>query len=140
MSHEWQQGEYRISTDPASLQMDVVHGYLSTSYWATGITRDVLLRAIENSIPFGLYHNGRQVGFARAVTDFETFAWLADVYVAPAARGRGVATAMTRWLVGLPELGRLRKWVLATRDAQDVYRGVGFVEGAAGRFMVREER
>jgi len=126
MSHEWQQGEYRISTDPASLQMDVVHGYLSTSYWASGITRDVLLRAIENSIPFGLYHNGRQVGFARAVTDRATFAYFADVFVLESHRGRGLAQWMVDCALRHPELTGLRNWVLATRDAHELYRRGGY--------------
>jgi len=126
MTHEWLQGEFQVSTDPDRLQMDVIHGYLSTSYWANGITREVLARAIANSIPFGLYHNGRQVGFARAVTDRATFAYFADVFVLETHRGRGLAQWMVDCALRHPELGGLRNWVLATRDAHELYRRAGY--------------
>jgi GNAT superfamily N-acetyltransferase len=126
MTHEWQQGEFLVSTDPERLQMDVVHGYLSTSYWSGGITREVLARAIAHSIPFGLYHNGRQVGFARAVSDRATFAYLADVFVLETHRGRGLAQWMVDCALRHPELGGLRNWLLATRDAHELYRRAGY--------------
>jgi GNAT superfamily N-acetyltransferase len=127
---EWRQGEYTISDDRGRLDLDVVHGFLGgESYWARGRSRERVERSVEHSLPFGLYRaDGRQVGFARVVTDRTTFAWLADVFVLPEERGRG----LSKWLVGCvlahPELQNLRRWILATRDAQELYRRYGFTE------------
>src|SRR5918997_1815159 len=127
---EWRQGEYTISDDPARLDLDLVHGFLSgESYWARGRSRERVERSIENSLPFGVYRaDGRQVGFARVVTDRATFAWLADVFVLPEERGRG----LSKWLVECPpappEWQGLRRWLLATRAAQELSRRYGFTE------------
>jgi nitroimidazol reductase NimA-like FMN-containing flavoprotein (pyridoxamine 5'-phosphate oxidase superfamily)/GNAT superfamily N-acetyltransferase len=132
---------FELDGDPTRLDLATLLTWLrDQSYWAQDLDEGRLVRSLLGSVVVGAYAGGAQIGFARAVTDLETFAWLADVYVAPAARGRGVATAMARWLIGLPELARLRKWMLGTRDAHDVYRRVGFVDAPRGRFMVREER
>ena len=123
---ERRRGEYLVSTDAALVDLDVVHGFLVGSYWAAGVPRDVVARSIEGSIPFGLYRGGRQAGFARVVSDRATFAWLADVFVLPEHRGRGLG----RWLVATamdhPDLRGLRRWMLATRDAHGVYGPLGF--------------
>ena len=124
--HEWRQGPYLISTDRRLIDIDVVHAFLSTSYWSPGISRAVVQRAIEHSLPFGLYHNGAQIGLVRVVTDYATFAYLCDVFVLPAWRGQGLGT----WLLGVvtddAALQGLRRWVLATRDAHDLYHRHGF--------------
>ncbi len=117
---------YELSSDSARLDLDVVHGFLATSYWAQGIPRDTVIRALAGSLNFGLYHAQGQVGLARFVTDRATFAYLADVFVLPAHRGQGLAT----WLVGTalahPSLQGLRRMLLATRDMHALYAKVGF--------------
>jgi GNAT superfamily N-acetyltransferase len=126
MSLEWQRDEYEISTDPERVDLDVVHGYLSTSYWAAGITRERVARAIVNSIPFGLYHHGHQIGFARVVTDRAVFAYLADVFVLESHRGRGLAQWLVDCTLRHPDLAGLRNCLLATRDAHELYRRHGY--------------
>ncbi len=122
---------YEIDTDRARLDMRVVHGFLATSRWAQGIPMAVLQRAIRRSIPFGLYKDGQQIGFARVVTDSATFAYVADVFVLEPERGHGLG----RWLVDSilihPSLRGLRRWLLGTRDAHGLYRKVGFTEPPA---------
>jgi GNAT superfamily N-acetyltransferase len=125
---ELTRGEFTVSTDPARLDLRAVHDYLSRSYWARGIPEEVIRRAVAGSLCFGVYDAGAQVGFARAITDAATFAYLADVYVLEAYRGRGLA----KWLLGVilahPALQGLRRVVLATRDAHGLYRPFGFTE------------
>ncbi|KIQ63300.1 GNAT family N-acetyltransferase [Kitasatospora griseola] len=120
---------YTVSTDPALLDRESVHRWLSEdAYWALGRPREKQDRAIDHSLNFGLYEqtSGLQVGYARVVTDHATFAWLCDVYIAPPARGRGLGTALTAAVRDhLAELG-LRRLLLATRDAHEVYAKVGF--------------
>lgn len=125
---EWRRGPWLVSTDRAKLRIDVVHGYLARSYWAPGIAREKVERSLESSFCFGLYESasGRQVGFARAITDFETFAWIGDVFVLEEARGQGLATWLMEVILAHPRLQGLRRWVLATRDAHGLYRKVGF--------------
>ena len=118
--------EWRISTDPALVQLDVVHGWLSSCYWSPGIRRDVVERAFAHSLVAGAYRGGAQIGVARVVTDQATFAWLCDVFVEETERGRGIARAMIQALMDEPRLSTLRRWCLATRDAHDVYRPLGF--------------
>ena len=127
---EWQQGGYTISDERARLDFDVIHGFLSgESYWARGRSRERVERAVEHSLPFGVYAaDGRQVGFARVVTDRATFAWLADVFVVTEERGRGLSKWLVECVLAHPELQNLRRWLLATRDAQELYRRYGFAE------------
>lgn len=126
MSHEWKRGRYTISTDRERLDLNVIHDFLTQSYWAAGVPMETVRRAIENSLPFGLYDDDRQIGFARVITDYATFAYLADVFVLENARGAGLG----KWLVAVidshPQLKGLRRWMLATRDAHSLYRTVGF--------------
>ncbi len=136
---EWPRGEYVISTDPARLDIALIHGYLSGSaYWAMGRPLDVVRRSIENSLAFGVYRTTAQIGFARVVTDYATFAWLADVFVLPEFRGQGIG----KWLMGViaahARLQGLRRWILATKDAHGLYAQYGFTPLAAPeRFMER---
>jgi uncharacterized protein len=123
--------EYRvhgvtISTDRARLDLDVVHGFLAGSYWAAGISRETVARSIANSLCFGAYEVGRQVGFARVISDYATYAYLADVFVAESHRGRGVSKALMAAVVAHPSLHGLRRFMLGTRDAHDLYRRFGF--------------
>lgn len=129
MIHEWQRDGYTISTDPQRLDVKLIHHYLSTStYWATGRPFDVVQRALANSLCFGLYQGDAQVGFARVITDYATFAWVADVFVLDAQRGKGLGTWLTAVIVGHPDLQGFRRWALATKDAQALYRKFGFEE------------
>jgi GNAT superfamily N-acetyltransferase len=128
---------YDLSLDRTRVQLDVVHPALATSYWSPGIRRSVVAKAIEGSLVVGAYLQvgGRQVGFARAVTDFATFGWLCDVWVDEAHRGRGIAKAMVAALLAHPEVQTLRRWCLATRDAHRLYAEFGFVGVPAERWM-----
>jgi GNAT superfamily N-acetyltransferase len=116
----------RISFDPAELQVDVIHGYLARSYWAEGIPRGLIERSIANSFCVGAYVADAQVGFARLITDRATFAYLADVFVLEAHRGRGIARQMLAALDGHAELQGLRRWLLFTRDMQPLYAKLGW--------------
>lgn len=125
-----------ISTDPDRLDVDMIHHWLSEeSYWARGVPRDVVERAIAGSLCFGVYLDGRQVGFARVVTDRTTFAWLADVFILDGYRGRGYGKALVAAVLAYPELQGLRRWMLATRDAHGLYAQFGFTPVPAERFM-----
>lgn len=134
---------YLMSTDPVRLDLDLVHHWLSTdAYWAVGRDRETVLRAFAGSVPFGVYRpgDGQQVAVARVVTDGATFAWLCDVYVDRAERGRGLGT----WLAcaardHLATLG-VRRIVLATHDAHGVYARVGFSPVRADRWMELDRR
>lgn len=120
------------------IDLDVVHGFLSTAYWSPGIPRDVLARAVQNSLSLGVYapEDGSQVGFARAVTDRATFAWIADVFVLPSHRGHGLGRFVVSTLLEHPELQGLRRTLLATADAHELYRSYGFEDLAEpGRFL-----
>jgi GNAT superfamily N-acetyltransferase len=120
---------YQISTDPARLDAALIHQWLSRdAYWAIGLPREKLHRAIAGSLNFGAYDSasGAQVGYARVVTDHATFAWLCDVYVDPAARGRGLGTALAAAVRDYLAPAGLRRVLLATADAHEVYAKVGF--------------
>ena len=118
--------EITVSTDPARLDLDVVHGFLTTSYWAAGIPRELVERSIRHSLCFGAYVDGRQVGFARVISDRATFAYVCDVFALPSYRGRGVGKRIMAAIRAHPELQGLRRWTLATRDAHGLYRQFGF--------------
>jgi GNAT superfamily N-acetyltransferase len=115
-----------ISTDPAKLDLDVIHGFLSQAYWCEDVPRSTLERAIRNSLCFGVYVNGRQAGFARVVTDRATFAYIADVFILEPHRGRGLSKQMMEVVRSHPDLQGLRRWSLATRDAHGLYSQFGF--------------
>ncbi|HNG92862.1 MAG TPA: GNAT family N-acetyltransferase [Acidobacteriota bacterium] len=124
----WERSEYVISDDPARMDVAVVHGYLTRSYWAAGVPLEIVRRSIEHSMVFGLFHGETQIGFARLVTDRTTFAYLADVFVLEAHRGKGLSKWLMEVIVGHPEVQGLRRWMLATRDAHGLYRQFGFTE------------
>ena len=130
---------YRISFDPEDQQLDVIHGYLVRSYWAEGISRAVVARAVANSLCVGAYDDDEQVGFARVITDRATFAYLADVFVLEGHRGRGLAEQMLEALEDHPELQGLRRWALFTRDMQPLYAKLGWeAYPHPDRLMVRD--
>ena len=124
---EFQKDGYTISTDPARLDLGIIHDFLANrSYWARGIPRPLLKKAIEHSLPFGLYHQGKQIGFARVLTDYERLAYLMDVFVLEGFRGRGLGKWLLACIFGHPELKDVRRWMLATWDAHRLYAQYGF--------------
>ena len=118
--------QYQVSTDPQRLDVTFIHDFLRASYWAQDIPREVVERSIRNSLCCGAYQGERQVGFGRLVTDRATFAYLADVFVAPAHRGHGVSKQLVRALLEHPDLRGVRRILLATRDAHGLYEQFGF--------------
>ena len=138
MHREWHRDGFTISTDPARLDLDMIHGFLSSCYWATGIPRDVVERSIANSLCFGVYEPARQVGFARVITDRATFGYLGDVFVLESHRGRGLSKWLMECVHAHPELQGFRRWVLLTRDAHGLYAQHGWTPIAnPGRYMER---
>jgi GNAT superfamily N-acetyltransferase len=120
-------GSFQIDNDLSRIDFDVVHSWLTSSYWSPGVDRGKVERAAQNSADVvGVYDGDRQIGYCRIVSDKETFAWLADVFVDPEFRGRGVAKAMVTFALNLPYGQDLRRWVLATRDAHALYASCGF--------------
>jgi ribosomal protein S18 acetylase RimI-like enzyme len=130
MHREHHRDGFTVSTDPGRLDLEAIHAFLSTSYWAEGIPRELLARAIGNSLCFGLYEGARQLGLARVITDGATFAYLCDVYVLPETRGRGLGTWLMECVMAHPDLQGLRRFSLVTRDAHELYRPFGFTEVA----------
>lgn len=119
-------GGFEISTDPSRIDVELVHDFLSHSYWAQDRTRAVVERSIKNSLCFGVYRSTQQVAFARVITDRAVFAYLADVFVVPEFRGRGISKALVRAILDYPELEGLRVILLKTRDAHGLYSQFGF--------------
>ncbi|HJP30997.1 MAG: GNAT family N-acetyltransferase [Candidatus Latescibacteria bacterium] len=128
--HEWTRDTgdetYLISTDRARLDVDMIHEFLTHSYWSPGIPREVVIRGIEHSFCFGLYRAESQIGFARAITDYTSMAYLADVFVLPGHRGQGLGKWLVQCIVDCPSLKGLRTMSLATADAHELYRCFGF--------------
>jgi len=123
----WCRDGYEIDTDRARLDISLIHRFLSEdSYWAKGRPIELVRRSIDNSVPFGIYSAERQVGFARVITDFATFAWIADVFVLPEHRGAGLSKWLMEVILSHPDLQGFRRWVLATKDAQPLYARFGF--------------
>ena len=128
MVESWERGDYLISTDRSRLDVELIHDFLSrTSYWASGRTLEVVQRSIENSLAFGIYMENHQVGFARVVTDYATFAWVADVFVLTEHRGRGLSKWLMEVMLSHRRLQGFRRWVLATKDAHELYARFGFI-------------
>ncbi|WP_242063233.1 GNAT family N-acetyltransferase [Nostoc sp. FACHB-892] len=128
MIREWLQGEYSITTDVNQLDVNVIHQFLASSYWAKGLPLEVLQRSIQNSLIFGLYKGKQQIGFARLITDHATFAYVADVFVLEPFREQGLGKWLMETIISYPELQGLRRWLLATKDAHELYRRFGFTE------------
>jgi GNAT superfamily N-acetyltransferase len=146
MPHELAQPPYLASDDRARLDFSVVHAFLSSCYWSPGIPRYLVEKAAANSVAFGVYDLSgavpAQVGYARVVTDYATFAYLADVFVLESHRGRGLSMLLMRCIQSHPDLQGLRRWLLMTRDAHGVYARCGFTPltnpGAAMEITRRE--
>ena len=133
---------YTLSADPARVDVDLVHHWLAEeSYWAAGRAREIVARSIAGSLPYSVWHGDTQVAFARAVTDGATFAWICDVFVTTPHRGRGLGQWLVDTIVADLSAAGLQRFLLATRDAHEVYRRSGF-EPIAGpaRFMEIDRR
>jgi len=115
-----------LDDNKSRLDVTRIHGWLASSYWSPGIERQLVERAIAGSHCLGAYRDGEQVGFARAITDHATFAWIADVWVDEAARGQGLGRAMVGWFIDHPAFAGIRRMALTTKDAHGVYRKLGF--------------
>jgi predicted GNAT family acetyltransferase len=127
MIREIRKGDFLISTDKTKLRIDVIHGFLSTeSYWAKNISVRLVEKSIENSLTFGVFHNDRQVGFARVITDFAVFATVGDVFIIREYRGLGLSKWLVETMPRLPELKWIRRWTLYTLDAHKLYEKYGF--------------
>lgn len=134
------EAESEINTNKERLDIAMIHDFLANkSYWAEGIPLEVLKKSIECSLCFGVYHQGRQVGFARVATDYATIAYIGDVFIIEPYRGRGLEKRLVKAIIDHPELAGLRLWFLGTKDAHDLYKRYGFVRitesPAAERFM-----
>jgi len=120
------QGGIVITTDRARLDLDMIHGFLTASYWALGIPREIVARSMEHSLCFGAFDGDRQVGFARVISDRATYAYVSDVFALESDRKRGIGKSLMAAIMAHPELQGLRRWTLATRDAHGLYRQFGF--------------
>jgi GNAT superfamily N-acetyltransferase len=123
---EHRKGKFVISTDKQRIDLGIVHGFLTESYWAKGIPREVVARSIENSLCFGVYGHGKQVGFARVITDYATYAYIGDVFVLESYQGDGLGKWLMECILRHPWLQGLRRWSLATMDAHGLYAKFGF--------------
>ena len=120
--------DWEISTETERLDRKMIHAFLSGSYWASGIPQDLVDRSIDNSFCFGVYDQGRQIAFARVITDFATFGYLADVFVVETHRGRGIGKKLIGEILNHPKLKPMRRIMLATLDAHKLYAPFGFTE------------
>jgi GNAT superfamily N-acetyltransferase len=137
---ETRQDDYLISTDPKKLDPVKVHAFLTHTHWSPGIPLSLVQRALSNSLCFGLYHKGEQIGLSRVVTDYATFAYLMDVYVLEGHRGQGLGKWLVECVMTHPELQNLRRFLLATKDAHGVYANFGFTAlKSAERMMERHD-
>ena len=139
MFHALDDGDILVTTDPRRLDLETVHGFLTASYWAEGIPREIVERSVRHSICFGAFDGDRQVGFARVISDRATFAYVADVFVLPSHRGRAIGKRLMACITSHPELQNLRLWTLFTRDAHGLYRQYGF-EGSRHPDRLMERR
>lgn len=128
---------FTISTDINRMDVDLIHAFLSQSYWSKGIPRETVESAINHSLCFGVFEKNAQVGFARVITDYTTFGYIADVFILQKARGKGLGKMLIQEILAYPSLQRLRRWTLATRDAHELYAQFGFVPADARREMTK---
>ncbi len=137
MHFDYQKPPFTISTDPARLDLNVIHGFLYHCYWSPGIPRELVAQAINHSLNFGLYEEKQQIGFARVVSDYTSFAYLADVFVLPTHRGHGLGVWLIECIINCPALQSIRSFTLATRDAHGLYRKFGFEAADERRYMIK---
>jgi len=119
-------GGFTVTTDKEKIEIDILHNFINQSYWANGRTKQTIITSIENSLCFSMFKGEKQIGFARVITDYATFAYLCDVYIEEDYRGNGLGIWMLECILNYPNLLDLKKWLLATRDAHELYRKFGF--------------
>jgi N-acetylglutamate synthase-like GNAT family acetyltransferase len=125
---EEKKDNYLISTDKAKLDFDIIYNFLTNCYWAKGISPETVKKSVENSECFGVYENEKLVGFARVISDKATIAYLGDVFILPAYRGKGLSKWLMACIMKHPEFQQFRRWILLTRDAHELYKQFGFKE------------
>ena len=118
--------QFTITTEKEKFDVEFIHSFLTRSYWAEGISKEVIERSIEGALCFGLFENDKQIGFARMITDKATFAYLADVFIIEEYRGRGLSKWLMEVIMSHPSLQGLRRMMLATKDAHGLYEKFGF--------------
>ncbi len=136
----FERSPYAISTDPTRLDARAIHRYLTTSYWAEGISLEIVHRSLESSLCFGLYAPEGQIGLARVITDRATFAYLCDVYVLPGHQGRGLGRWLMQCVRSSSQLQGLRRWMLVTRGAHRLYEQVGFAAASTPENIMEDVR
>jgi GNAT superfamily N-acetyltransferase len=137
MSYSTEKNNYLISTDKSKIDIDYVHGFLSQSYWSSGVPMKIIKKAMKGSLCFGVYYNDTQIGYARMVTDRATFAYMADVFIDENYRGKGLGKWLVEMILAHPHLQGLRRILLATKDAHKLYEQCGFTSiNNPERYMV----
>ena len=133
---EYRKGGYSITTDSTKVDINVVHGFLSQCYWAKGIPKDIVKRSVDNSLCFSLFDGDKQIGLARVILDYATYAYIGDVFILETHRGRGLSKWLMSCIMSHPDLQGLRRWSLLTRDAHELYQKFGFTQpGNLERYM-----
>jgi GNAT superfamily N-acetyltransferase len=135
---EWKRQDFVVTCDPDKQDLEVIHGFLSRSYWAKGIPAETVRKSLAHSLCFALLHRDRQIGFARVISDFATIAYLGDVFVLEAFRGQGLSKWLMECVSSHPNLQGLRRWVLATSDAHGLYAQFGFTPLAKPEFFMEK--
>jgi len=138
MIYQIQKGEYTVSTDKRKLDISVIHGYLKNAYWSKNKPKDLVRKSIKGSICFGVYHQKKQVGFARVITDLATFGYLADVFILPEFQGKGLGKLLIKTIMEHPDCQGFRSWSLATKDAHGLYAQFGFKEMENPKIWMRK--
>lgn len=123
---EWTRGQFTITTNPEKLDLEVVHGFLSQSYWAKGIPKKTVAKSFNGALCFALLCGEKQIGFARVISDFATIAYLGDVFILPLYQGQGLSKWLMDCISSHPDLQGMRRWILATSDAHGLYEKYGF--------------
>ena len=141
MQEEISKGEYWVTTDNEKLDFDSIHKWITNSYWANGRTKEAMKKVMDNSLNFGLFHNDKQVGFARVITDYHTFSYLCDVIIDEDYRGRGLGKLLMKEVLEYPPLITMKRWLLFTKDAHGLYEHFGFTkDDMPERTMVKKNK
>ena len=133
----WEKGIYAIRTDPAAIDFEAACGFLRSAPWAAGLSHEAMKRALRNSLCFSLFEKERQIGLARVISDFATYAYLCDVYIEESRRHRGLGTWLIRCVLDHPDISCLKRIALITHDAHDFYRPFGFQLASPNHYMER---
>jgi GNAT superfamily N-acetyltransferase len=132
----WTKAEFTVTCDRDKQDLEVIHGFLSRSYWAKGIPKEIVRKSIDGSLCFALLHQDKQIGFARVISDFATIAYLGDVFVLEEYRGQGLSKWLMECISAHPKLQGLRRWMLATADAHGLYEQFGFTALSKPHFFM----